>query len=253
MKKPVIAAHELCFGYDGTKVIDRLNLVIEEGDFMGLLGPNGGGKTTLIKILLGLLRPTCGTIELFGVPLERFKQRHLIGYVPQNVTNFDRRFPITVSEVVSMGCLRHSGMGWFPGETNCDMVEEAMQKVGVSKLADRLIGDLSGGQQQRAFIARALASSPRLLILDEPTAGIDLESNERFFSLLRDLNQGGITILMVSHDIGTITRNANKIACIAGSLLFHCPAPELTEERIRQVFAGQEILHHHHGRKEYDS
>ena len=239
-KAPPVAINELCFSYGETPVLDRLSMVVEEGDFMGLLGPNGGGKTTLVKLILGLLKPTCGEINLFGTPQQKFRDWRLIGYVPQTATNFDRRFPISVEEVVSMGC----------DKPDKDAVNGALKKVDIINLAKRRIGELSGGQQQRAFIARALVSDPRLLILDEPTAGIDLESNDRFYSLLKDLNKSGITILLVSHDVGTITQNANRVACIAGNLFYHCPAQELTDERLHQLFAGQQILHHHHVHKD---
>jgi zinc transport system ATP-binding protein len=246
-RPPAVAAHEVCFSYPGVQVIDHLDLVLEEGDFMGVLGPNGGGKTTFIKLILGLLEPSCGSIDLFGTPLKEFKDWHLIGYVPQTATSFDRRFPITVEEVVAMGRTGKAGfLGKLTGEDR-RIVRDSMEKVGISDLSHRLIGRLSGGQQQRAFIARALASQPRLHILDEPTAGVDVESNDRFYNLLRDLNRGGLTIMLVSHDIGTVTKNANKVACIAGKLLFHCPAPELSDERIRQVFGSQQVIHHHHG------
>jgi zinc transport system ATP-binding protein len=245
-RAPVAAAHEVCFGFGDVKVIDRLNLVVEEGDFMGLLGPNGGGKTTLVRLLLGLLRPQCGEIELFGTELSGFRDWSLVGYVPQNATSFERGFPLLVREAVSMGRLGRAAFGRRMSCEDREAVEDSMAKVGVSGLADRRLGHLSGGQQQRVFIARALASKPRLLILDEPTAGVDVESNDRFFALLKDLNREGITIILVSHDIGTVTRNANRVACIAGSLFYHCPAPELTDERVRQLFGNREVLHHHH-------
>jgi zinc transport system ATP-binding protein len=241
-KTPVIAINEVCFNYGETKVLDKLSMVVEEGDFMGLLGPNGGGKTTLVKLIIGLLKPACGEILLFGTPQQAFRDWHLIGYVPQTATNFDRRFPISVEEVVSMGAA-----GW-----DRRAIHAALAQVGIEDLAKRRIGELSGGQQQRAFIARALVARPKLLILDEPTAGVDIESNERFWGLLRDLNRSGITILLVSHDVGTITQNANRVACIAGSLFYHCPAQELTDERLHQLFAGQQILHHHHTHKDVD-
>jgi zinc transport system ATP-binding protein len=220
---------------------------LEEGDFMGVLGPNGGGKTTFIKLILGILQPSCGSIELFGKPMQQFRDWHLIGYVPQTAGNFDRRFPITVEEVVSMGRTSHAGFMGAQSAEGKRIIRDSMKKAGISDISERLIGNLSGGQKQRAFIARALASQPRLLILDEPTAGVDVESNDRFYSLLRDLNSEGITIMLVSHDIGTITKNANKVACIAGKLLFHCPTPEMTDERVRQVFGSQQVIHHHHG------
>ena len=242
-KPPVIAISEICFGWGQERVIDELSLVLEEGDFMGLLGPNGGGKTTLIKLILGILKPTCGKITLFGKPQEEFRDWHLIGYVPQNATNFDREFPVTVREVVAMG---RAGNGGMAGRDERRIIDDALEKVGILDLAQRRIGHLSGGQQQRAFIARALANQPRLLILDEPTAGVDVDSIERFYDMLNGLNREGITILLVSHDIGTLTKNANRIACIAGSLFYHCPSKELTDERLKELFGNQQILHHHH-------
>jgi zinc transport system ATP-binding protein len=244
-KIPAVCAHEICFSFGEQKVIDHLDLVVDEGDFVGILGPNGGGKTTLIRLILGLIAPSCGEIRLFGTPVADFKDWHLVGYVPQ-AASFDRRFPVSVREVAAMGRTPHLGYWRGMGATDWALVDDALEKVGMAGQSHALIGELSGGQQQRVFIARALAAQPKLLLMDEPTAGVDLESNERFYGLLRELNRSGITIVLVSHDIGTITKNANKVACIAGRLLFHCPAPELTDERVKEIFAGSQIIHHHH-------
>ncbi|VVB53912.1 Cobalamin import ATP-binding protein BtuD [uncultured archaeon] len=246
MKNPVVEVHEACFSYGPVSVLDKVNLVIEEGDFVGLVGPNGGGKTTLVKLILGLLTPKCGEIRLFGKPQRQFKEKHLIGYVPQTATSFDIHFPASVRDVVTMGRLSASSMGPSIAGEDRRIVDDALSKVGILDLADRRIGELSGGQKQRAFIARALAQKPRLLVLDEPTAGVDVESHERFYDLLHEFNKEGMTIIMVSHDIGVITQHANRIVCLAGNLFYHCPSKEFTEDRIKQIFGNQQILHHHH-------
>ena len=185
------------FSFGEVKVLDQVNLTIKDNDFLGIIGPNGGGKTTLLKIILGLLEPDQGEVRVFGQPPQQGRRQ--IGYVPQRM-NFDRDFPISVWEVVLMGCLSRRGM--LQGFTDEDKAEvkDALEKVGMLKFKDHPIGQLSQGQQQRVFIARALASSPKLLLLDEPTASVDPAVQKEFYSLLTLLNQH-MPVVLVSHDI----------------------------------------------------
>lgn len=200
----VVAMERVSFAYNGKPVISDLSFTIRQRDFVGLIGPNGAGKTTLLKLIVGLLKPDEGSIRLFGTPADRFKDRHLIGYVPQR-TGFNPLFPATVREVVLSGLSGRSK--WLRRLTKEDHLRcmDALRAMHIEDLADKRIGALSGGQQQRAFLARALAASPKLLILDEPLTGVDAETQANFFQLVRHLHQKhDITFLMVSHDLDMI-------------------------------------------------
>lgn len=202
--KNIIEVKNLSFSYGDRKVLENINLNIHRGDYLGVIGPNGGGKTTLIKIMLGLLKPDSGEVKIFDEPVNNFKDWKKIGYVAQKVTNFDPAFPITAAEVVALG-----------KESEKEHVKWALDKVEMTAFADKLIGNLSGGQQQRIFIARALAQKPELIFLDEPTTGIDAESQKEFFAFLAKLNKElDITLILISHDINIITEEATEIAYI---------------------------------------
>lgn len=197
----IISMDQVSFHYDGRNVIDKLDLTILQRDFVGLIGSNGAGKTTLLKIIVGLLKPSSGEIQLFGQPLSQFNEWNRIGYVPQkNMLN--PLFPATVKEVVLSGLYGRSRM--LKRMTNEDRLKctEALHALGIEDLADIRIGKLSGGQQQRVFLARSLINNPELLILDEPTIGIDAETQESFFHMIKHMHQRhNITFLMVSHDV----------------------------------------------------
>lgn len=213
----LVSTRDLCFQYGKDLVLKNINLDIYKGDYTGIVGPNGSGKSTLIKLILGILKPSSGSIELFGRNMEDFRDWEWIGYVRQNATSFNQGFPATVEEVVAAN--RNSGRG-TPKPAR-ERVNELLSIVNMEMLSKRLIGNLSGGQQQRVFIARALINSPRILFLDEPTVGIDLDSQREFYSLLERLNREmHITIVMVSHDIGVITQRASRIVYMGdGKLL----------------------------------
>ncbi|RMF05457.1 ABC transporter ATP-binding protein [Candidatus Woesearchaeota archaeon] len=234
------------FGY--VEVLHNITFRIEEGDFLGIIGPNGSGKTTLLKTILGLYPLKKGRIKLFGKPLRSFSDWHLIGYVPQKATDFDRNFPATVKEIVATGLVSRKGFPRFISGGDFSLVDEKLELVGMLGFKDRQIGKLSGGQQQRVFIARALVSEPKVLLLDEPTAGVDQESQFAFYKLLEELNKKGITIVLVSHDIGTITRYVNKVACLAKTLVFHGTHEEFCRSEVAQQFLTQEqhLLCHTH-------
>ena len=197
----MIDIRELSFSYGGKNVIDHLTFTIYERDFIGMIGANGAGKSTLLKLIVGLIKPTEGEITIFGDKLRDFKHWERIGYVPQK-NSFNPLFPATVKDVVLSGLYSRKKM--FRRVTKEDMkkAEDALQVMGISDLSDHRIGQLSGGQQQRAFLARAFINKPDLLILDEPTVGIDAETQEDFFRLIRHMHQHHhITFLMVSHDV----------------------------------------------------
>jgi len=196
----------------GQSILKNVSMKVLPGEYCAIIGPNGGGKTTLVRMLLGLQTPTSGTINLFGKPQKQFRHWERVGYVPQQVVQTDRLFPGTVEEIVSMG--RTSKLGWskkWSGEDR-GFIEHAMQRMEVTNLRHKLIGELSGGQRQRVMIARALASQPKLLILDEPNTGVDQPSQQRFYGLLRQLNrEEHLTILFVTHDVGVIVDDITRV------------------------------------------
>jgi zinc transport system ATP-binding protein len=220
-KSAVIEVRNVSFSYGGQPVLENVSLEIESGDFVGMVGPNGAGKTTLARIILGLMEPDEGDVRLFGLPNDNPQAKRRVGYVPQNATNFDQNFPATVYEVVEMGRVQRAKM--LHGFTDSDrkITEDALEKTGMVELRNARIGRLSGGQQQRAFIARALAAEPDLLILDEPAVGVDSQMQEKFYSILTRLNKGGITIILISHDVGVVSRHANKLACVNRTVVLH--------------------------------
>ena len=231
----------LSFRYDERQILSDVNLSIWANDSICIVGPNGGGKTTLIKLIIGLHRPATGTISIYGRPPEEAHQ--LIGYVPQ-YAQYDRQFPISVREVVCMGRLGNSWTGRYSKEDRAKTME-ALAEVGLADLAGRSFSDLSGGQRQRVLIARALASGGEILILDEPTANIDREAESHFFDLLRQLNQR-MTILMVTHDVGFASSFFSRIACVNREVIIH-PTSELTGRLIRDMYGGDlQMIRHDH-------
>ena len=208
-----IEVEDVSFGYRDTVAIENVSLRIDKGEFFGLVGPNGSGKTTLLKLILGVHTPDDGRVTMFGEPVEAFSSGGRIGYVPQQSSRKGTTMPITVREVVAMGRFPHSPFTRFD-ETDVELIEDAIETVGISDLSDRRISRLSGGQRQRVFIARALASDADLLALDEPTVGIDAASREEFFTLLSELNRSGMTIILIEHDLNTVAAYTDRIACI---------------------------------------
>ena len=218
----LIVLRGVTFSYDGDPVLINVDLTIEEGDFLAIIGPNGSGKTTLVKIILGLLRPREGVVEIFGKAPAEFTGWDRIGYVPQKATHIDPFFPASVDEVVGMALLSSRGRGRAPGREVRSRVRRALEAVGMAEFGREPIGRLSGGQQQRVFIARALVTSPRLLFLDEPTTGVDAETQAAFYDMLDRLNKAeGLTIVLVTHDIGIVNRHVNRVACLNQRLVYH--------------------------------
>lgn len=209
---------DLSVYYEDDCVLDKINLNVEEREFLGIIGPNGGGKTTLLKALLGLVQPQNGTIRIFGSTGR--EARRNIGYVPQ-FSRFDRRFPICVQEVVLMGRLAGRNSFLFRySDRDHRLVDSLLERLEIGDLKRRQIGHLSGGQLQRVLIARALAVEPRILILDEPTASVDSASKIRIYELLKELNRE-MTILIVTHDLSAVSSNIDKIACLNQQLYYH--------------------------------
>lgn len=227
--EPVVSMKNIDYAYENKNVLHHINFEVPQGVFMGLVGPNGGGKTTLIKLILGLLKPDSGSIQLFGQPIQKFKARNKIGFVSQKSNSFNKGFPATVYEVVSMGLTAKIGYFKFPTGKHKKKIIDAIDQVGLSEYTHQNIGTLSGGQQQRVFIARSLVSDPELLILDEPTVGVDYENVQRFYELLHQLNNNrNITLLLVTHDTGTMTEHATDIVCLNQTLHFHGKPEEYT-------------------------
>ncbi|HDT13601.1 MAG TPA: metal ABC transporter ATP-binding protein [Candidatus Aminicenantes bacterium] len=218
----LVALRGVSFAYSGAPVLLEIDLVIREGDFLALIGPNGSGKTTLVKIILGLIEPSSGEVEIFGRPPAEFSEWGKIGYVPQKATHVDPYFPASVEEVVGMALLaRNRRRGARGGQARAE-VRRALETVGMGGFGKASIGRLSGGQQQRVFIARALVTSPRILFLDEPTTGVDAETQASFYDLLGRLNRDeGLTIVLITHDIGIVTKHVNRVACLNQRLVYH--------------------------------
>ncbi|KUP07217.1 zinc ABC transporter ATP-binding protein [Bacillus coahuilensis m2-6] len=249
--KSVIEIEDLHYRYERETVLKDINISVPEGAFLALVGPNGSGKSTLLKLILGLLRPKQGRIHLFGEPIQQFRAWEKIGYVSQKSNSFNSAFPATVFEVVKSGLTKKTGMFKFiPSSKKKDIIQ-AITSVGMEQYIHRNIGELSGGQQQRVFIARALVSEPKILILDEPTVGVDQHNVQNFYDMLHMLNkEKGITLVLVTHDIGTVTNNVTHVACLNRELHFHGNTDEFEKFNDKEVSSlyGHDVhvLHHEH-------
>lgn len=214
----LFTVENLALSYGRHEVMSNINFAVEQGDYIGLAGPNGSGKTSLIKAILGLLPPTAGEIT-FDSSLTGGRS---VGYLPQKAIQSDTLFPAKVKEVVSMGLLAYKRLPKFFNASDYIKVDAVLQKLGVADLADKKIGSLSGGQQQRVLLARAMVSSPRLLVLDEPTSALDPKIREEFYELLRQLNErDGVTILLVSHDMASIGKYTKKLMYLDRRIVFY--------------------------------
>jgi len=233
MTAEIVSIDNLWIFREEHAILEDINLKLERADFLGLIGPNGGGKSTLLKVMLGLIKPDNGRIRIFGMEPEAARAR--MGYLPQK-TIFDQNFPIKVLEVVQMGRFSRTGLFRSYGPADRNAAYCALEAVGMEDRADREIGALSGGEQQRIFVARSLVSDPELLLLDEPTAGVDSSQQTEFYELLCHLNQDmGIAIVLVSHDITAISKYVGKIACLNQRLYYH-GSKELTNEDIEKAY-----------------
>ncbi len=237
----VVEIEHLTVRYPDVKALDDVSFTVNKGDFLGIIGPNGAGKSTLFASMLGLHTKYNGKIKFFGQDI-RMSKDYLkeIGYVPQKPI-FEKNFPATVNDVVRMGLRK---------ESDADKIDEILQQLWIHELSKRRIGELSSGQQQRVFIAKALVNNPKLLILDEPVTGIDQQSIELFYSILRELNsKQKITIIWSSHDLDAVNQLANHVACLNRTLFFHGESDEFfgNDELVKQYSEAsmQEHMHHH--------
>ncbi len=226
-----IELKDVSFSYNGEIALKDVTFSVYDRDFIGIIGPNGSGKTTLVKLILGMIEPQKGTVNVLGRKPSQVSSS--IGYVPQN-TSINENFPITVRDVTMMGRIGGRREGWRFTRKDAGITREVLRQVGMWENRDARIGDLSMGQRQRVFIARALATDPKIIILDEPTASLDPPGQMILFDVLKELNKK-LTILIVSHNINVLTEYVNKIACVHRELYFH-EAPHVTSEMLRKTF-----------------
>ncbi len=225
----------------GKDVLRNINFALEEGSFLGIVGPNGGGKTTLVRTILGLLRPSSGSIKVFGQGPESALEQGVFGYLPQQ-QNIDPNFPATALDIVLMGRYRAAGFLKWPGRKDRQRAIECLSIMGVEGLLSTQYSQMSGGQQQRVSIARALAGDPRILVLDEPSTGIDVVGQEDFYHLLKGLQKKmHLTILMVSHDIGSVTAYVDEISCLNISLHYHGNPIGALDEKVMTSLYGKSV------------
>ena len=246
--RPFVELEDVDFAYGPVSVLEHINLTVEPGDFLGIIGPNGSGKTTLLRIMLGLLPPTRGAVRLFGHVPASFRQWGRLGYVPQKAT-LDPALPVTVQEVVATGLLPALGLFGRIRAAERARIGEVLSQVGMAAHAAARIGELSTGQQQRVLIARALVSKPELLILDEPTGGVDPEAQTTFYALLHHLHrERDVTLVLVSHDIGVVAREVTKLACLNRRLIFHGrPGDFLSDAALTALYGpAMRVVSHDH-------
>jgi zinc transport system ATP-binding protein len=251
INNPAIRVNDLSFHYGEKNVLEHVTMEVKNGSFLGLVGPNGSGKSTLIKCILGLLKPQQGSVTLFGEKVQKFNKWEKVGYVSQKANSFNTAFPATAFEVVSMGLFGKVGLFRFLKPSDKQKVWDALSAVNMADFGNRNIGELSGGQQQRIFIARALVSDPELLILDEPTVGVDIESSESFYKMLKNLHHDNkMTLVLVTHDVGVMTDYVTDVACINKQIHFHGNTKEFEESSSENLsaFYGHHVhvIHHDH-------
>ncbi|MCX5869673.1 MAG: metal ABC transporter ATP-binding protein [Deltaproteobacteria bacterium] len=238
---PAIQCEQVSFSYGEIPILTNVSFSIQKLDAVALVGPNGGGKSTLLKLILGLLTPQSGTIKVLGVSPQRARQK--IGYMPQHL-QYDPSFPVSVMDVVLMGRAGSTGLGRYSAEDR-RIAMQAMVELAVDGLAARPFNSLSGGQRQRILIARALACEPEILLLDEPTANVDPGVELQFFEILKGL-ANRVTVLTVSHDLGFVSQMVSRVFCVNRQVKIH-PTSELTGEVIREMYGGDvRMVRHDH-------
>jgi len=241
--RPLVVFDGVTFSYDDVPIVEDVGFTIADRQFISIVGPNGGGKTTLLKLMLGLLAPACGRIEVCGLP--PVKARPCIGYMPQHL-QFDPQFPVTVLDVVLMGRLGNGARFGPYRRGDHDVAREALRRLGMEDLHARPFPALSGGQRQRVLIARALAAQPALLLLDEPTANVDPAMESELFELLHDLSQS-IAVVVVSHDLGFVSQYVQRVVCVNRRVMVHATAA-VTGEVISALYgADMRMVRHSHG------
>jgi len=235
MPGEIVATELLACSYREGRVLEDISFKVLRGDYVGIVGPNGSGKSTLVKALLGLVNISKGNAELFGVKLSSFNDWHRVGYLPQNLHLVNPVFPATVHETVGLGLLSRKRFPKSLSRSDKVKIDETLNELGIYDLKRNLIGELSGGQLQRVLLARAIVNEPELLILDEPTAALDPETRERFYTMIGSINRNrGVTVLLVTHDSGAIGQYASKMLYLDKKILFFgsfdefCVSPEMS-------------------------
>jgi zinc transport system ATP-binding protein len=246
----IVEIKDVTFGYDHQIILENISLEIFKGDYLGIIGPNGSAKSTLLKLIVGTLKPHKGEIDLFGKEITGFKDWSKIGYVSQRATSFNKSFPATVEEIVGTNLPGGNRLVGGTRKNERESIEKVLEIVKMKDYKNRLIGNLSGGQQQRIFIAKALVSQPELILLDEPTVGIDLKSQELFYDIIGKLNRDmKMTVVMVSHDIGVITEKVNRIACMGNKRIYTDKCDSLIEadDFLKDIYGDKvKMIQHHH-------
>ena len=239
----IIELKKICFSYTNEEVVKDVSLQIRKGAYVGIIGPNGGGKSTLLRLMLNILKANSGTIKLFGVAIKEFKDWYKIGYVPQR-SRVEMNFPITVEEMVSMGRFGKRGLFHLSTERDKEKVRNALKQVDMLDYKTRQINDLSGGQQQRVFIARALAAEPEAIFLDEPTVGVDIKTQKQFYSLLRKFNKElNLTLILVSHELDVVAHEATELGYINRTMEYYGEPTEFLKGRYFHQLIGRGGLH----------
>lgn len=239
MKEAIIEVKNLSFSYSLSKeerVLENISFDVYRGDYFGLIGPNGSGKTTLLKICLGLIRPNEGTVRILGEPIESLKDKGRISYISQKANSFNLGFPATAEELIVSGLM---SLGVKKADAKQAMLD-TMKKLDIESLKGKKIGELSGGQQQRVFIAKAIASQPEILFLDEPTVGIDYQAEKYFYDMMHELNRQGMTIFMINHDITAVTAYAKRVGCMGDTFHVHDAEDMRRFEQSKQNIFGTE-------------
>ncbi len=246
----VLEIKNLSFAYGTSEILSGVSFQVDKGNYIALAGPNGAGKTTLIKTILGLIGKPHGAVKIFGNDFENFTDWKKIGYLPQRVNAFNPLFPATVKEVVGLGLLSKKSYPKKFTKKDEEKIKEMLSLMAISNLQDTPVAELSGGQQQRVFLARALASDPELLILDEPSTALDPQTRQHFFELVEKLNkEKGVTIILITHDTSQVGNYANKLLYLDRKVIFYGPFGEFCQSQNMEKYFGhfsQHLICHQH-------
>jgi len=252
MDNHIIEVNNLRYSVNGATVLEDISFQVKEGEYLGIIGPNGGGKTTLLKLILGLIKPNHGTIRVMGHNIQTLKDKSMIGYVPQRAAQVEFSFPATVTEVVQSGRTARLGVLNHLSRTDKEAIQKAMEIADVYSLKNKLIQNLSGGERQRVFIARALAGEPKVIFLDEPTSGVDVASQDKFYKFLSSLNKDlGLTVVFVSHDLDAVANEVSSVLCLNKRLVCHGPPRDYIKTEFLKKLYGGEIKLIMHGTGEH--
>lgn len=246
---PILEVQNLSVHRNGLPVIEDATFSISKGDYVGVVGPNGGGKTTLLNALLNFLPSTSGSIRLFGVDIAKFKSWEKVAYISQQATSFENQFPLTVRELVSLGCIKKGRLGRRFTREDWKNVDDNIEYMGLTDVADRRIGQLSGGQKQRMFVAKALTHKPELILLDEPIVGVDSNAQEKFYKKLSDLNvERQTTIMLVTHDLTSVFCRMSKVMCVSRKVEVAQITPDLDANLLLKRAYGDHFhfVYHQH-------